>query len=215
MTNRTFVIIAGLSLALLSGCQDEATGSSPAVDYIPDTGWDDDEWASKFYEDWYGSQLHAMREPTLSSPSNLGGYTERFRLLVLPTFEPARSYRIDWLENGKAKVRWVQLDGAGGYDPGKIKCQGTRTLGSDETRALRMAFEAVDLFSLPTADELQKKSSTFCFDGTALVFERLNKSGRQFLTRHCHLETAVDRFSGKIQDLGARSPIKRLTCLLP
>jgi hypothetical protein len=214
MANRASVILAGISLTLLSACQDAATVSLEAVDYIPDTGWDGDEWA-KFYEDWYGGQLRAMREPTLSSPASLGGYTERFRLLVLPTFEPGRSYRVDWLENGEAEVRWVQLDGAGGYEPGNIDCQGRRALESGEARILRTELETLDLFSLPTADELQRKSSTACFDGTALVFEHLSKSGRRFITRHCHVEAAVDLFSRKVGELGPRSSLEKFMCLMP
>jgi hypothetical protein len=214
MVNRTAAILIGISLAILSACQDQTNEPLEPVDYIPDTGWDGDEWAV-IYEEWFGAQLRAMREPVLSSPSNLGGYTERFRLLVLPTFEPGRSYRFDWLENGEAEVSWVQLDGAGGYDPGRIDCKGGRTLAAVEARTLRTELEAVDLFSLPTADELQKESSTACFDGTALIFEHLSEGSRLFITRHCHVEPEVERLSRKVQELGSPSPVEKFMCLMP
>jgi hypothetical protein len=61
-----------------------------------------------------------MNEPPMSRPGDMAGYRTRFRLLVLPSFEPAFAYRVDEHSEGRAVLRWVRLDGRGAYAPGRI-----------------------------------------------------------------------------------------------
>jgi hypothetical protein len=160
-------------------------------DYVPDTGWNDAEWAPSFYEGWYGDQLLAMGEPPLATDSDLAGFSERLRLLVLPTFQPGYAYRIDVRPDGSAVLRWARLNGLGGYAPGGLARQGSRLLRPKESRRLKAALEGAALSSLPRDLPIREtkpdgtESLRLCIDGTAFVFEHLDAAGRAFVKRDC------------------------------
>ncbi len=183
----------------------------PASDYVPDDGWDDNDWARTFYEDWLGAQLRAMREPALSGQTQLDGYYERFRLLVLPSFEPAYSYRIDVRPDGAARLRWARLNGRGGYAPGRLVRQGYRSLLSSELRDFRRALAAAALDSLSREEQvvfIDEEGNEYlrsCFDGTLLVFEHLTAHRRVYVVRHCTIENSVQRLADAIYRLRPRA----------
>jgi len=166
-----------------------------SVDYVPDSGWRDDEWARGFYERWFGNQLRAMGEPPLSNGADLDGFRERIRLLVLPTFKPAFAYRIDVRQDGAATLNWARLDGRGGYAPGALARRGARRLRRSETAHLSSALGTARLAALPRKESSEPitnadgtQTLTICADGTTYVFERLSAEGRQYLTRSCEIE---------------------------
>ena len=171
-------------------------GAQPAQawDYVPDTGWHDDAWARSFYERWFGGQLRAMREPPLATGSDLGGFSERLRMLVLPTFRPAYAYRVDFRADGSAALRWARLNGRGGYAPGRLARQRSRALAPHEVRRLKEALAAAALGSLPREEPLAPADADgtedigICVDGTGFVFEHLSVDGRHFLSRSCGIE---------------------------
>jgi len=199
------MIIPVLALALLGF---DAAG---VPDYVPDTGWTDDGWDPSFYEQWFGGQLRAMREPPLTTPSNLAGFRERLRFLVLPTFEPAYAYRVDVRTDGSAMLRWTRLSGRGGYAPGHPVRRGSRRLSPEETAQVSAALRAAALGSLPrehpfrTSNPDGTESFELCIDGTAFVFEHLDAQGRQFLLRNCDIkEEALQRLAATIFRLQSR-----------
>ena len=168
--------------------------SSP--DYVPDTGWSDSESEADFYEDWFGKQLAAAKEPSLSGRDDLGPFVSRFRLLVLPSFAPASIYRIDETSSGQLKLSYTKLNGAGGYEPGWVTERWQRGLSPGETITFR---KAIELAKLPeahreggpnvTLDDNSKEVMILCFDGTRFVFELLSAEQRHFVTRHdCELD---------------------------
>ncbi|MEP5293673.1 MAG: hypothetical protein ABJQ55_07505 [Hyphomicrobiales bacterium] len=172
----------------LSGCA--------SVDYVPETGWGDNGWRADFYEEWFGGQLAAAGEPSLAKPADLGDSSSRFRLLILPTFSPASVYRIDQAGSGEMTLTYTLLNGAGGYDPGRIEVRTHRELTADEKRNFSNALDDAKLSSpqpvarlSATVDEDGNEIITICADGTRIVVESLSRNQRTFITRHeCELE---------------------------
>lgn len=175
-----------------------ATAAAPQERYVPAEGWRDT-WQADFYEEWFGGQLRAMAEPILSRPGDLGHFRQRFRLMILPTFQHGYAIRIDETAL-EARVRIVQLSGRGGYSPGHVASVRTLTLdraGMAEVDRLiadaRLAGEAPD--ASPPGDVVNADGSqtiTICADGTEFVFELVNRSGSHFVARHdCTINRAL------------------------
>lgn len=88
------------------------------------------------------------------------------------------------------------LNGAGGYEPGRIVANTQRKLTADEQHAFRDALNDAKLFTeQPDArlgtnvDEDGNEIITICADGTRIVVESLDRDQRAFVTRHeCELE---------------------------
>jgi hypothetical protein len=174
--------------------------SAPPADFVPDSGWPHPN-SAEHYESWFGGQLRAMQEPPLATPDQLGGFRERFRLLVLPTFHPAHSYRLDVGRNGSITVRWVRLDGRGGYAPGKVARQGSRQLRPGEVRRFRSALAASKLGSVPR--EIANigrfgEPLSLCVDGTQFVLEHLTANGRDYVVRECGIDEVPIRKLARI-----------------
>ncbi|CAN0457345.1 unnamed protein product, partial [Ectocarpus fasciculatus] len=117
--------------------------SCASLDYVPDSGWSDFDDAPDFYEDWFGDQLRASKEPPLTKQDDLEDFSSRFRLLVLPTFEPAFVYRIDETLTGKFVLNYTKLDGAGGYEPGDVAVSWNRDLSELESEKVMAAVDEV------------------------------------------------------------------------
>jgi hypothetical protein len=180
-------------------------------DYVPDTGWEDTDWSPTYYEDWLGGQLRAMREPALSGRTGLAGYRERFRLLVLPSFEPSYFYRIDVRQDGIALLRWGRLNGRGGYAPGRLVRQGTRPLLATELGEFRHALVSGALSTLSRQeqvifiDEQGNEVLRSCFDGTLLVLEHLTAHGRAYVVRRCTIEDSLQRLADAVYRMKPRA----------
>ena len=155
------------------------TPGSQTEDYVPDSGWQSAGDAS-FYEEWIGSQLRAMAEPSLTQGDESTRQRRRFRVLVLPSFSPAYAYRIDEEADGRTSLHWVLLDGAGGYQPGRIAEAEARWLTTSETAPWRRAVTNAHLRRLPR----QPAAIAVCADGTRYVVELRDEDGAVFLTRH-------------------------------
>lgn len=166
-----------------------AGDASAQTRYLPDSGGGarDD---IAFYERWFGRQLRAMREPALRDRDDLGGYRRRFRLLVLPSFTPAYAYRVDERAGGRATLRWVMLDGAGGYRPGRVAHRGNRLLTASEADELWRAITDAGLNALPRRHGMERgvlsddDAIIVCGDGIQYVLELLDRDRAVFLTRH-------------------------------
>ena len=178
-----------------------AQADSPVPDrYVPATGWRGSEARAAGLEAWYGQQLRAMNERPITAAAS-DGLRRRFRLLVLPNYQPAFAYRIDVEEQGGAQLRWARLDGAGGYAPGNIAQQGSRVM---RPRELRHFMAAMDEAALGTRDrELEPpvrtesdgtQAITICLHATHYVFEDLGEQGHTFVVRQgCYMEKPLRR----------------------
>ena len=160
-------------------------------DYVPDTGWSDEADAdggtwSLFYEDWFGDQLSAMREPSFRSDDTTKVFTSRFRFAAFPNYDPAYVVRIDEWDPGEFVVAWVILDGAGGYDPGEVARRGSRRLSNKEGVRFQELIRRADLasksmeFEPPPDDD---GTIFLCMHSTHWTFEQHTKAGWHFLER--------------------------------
>lgn len=123
---------------------------------------------------WYSSHLAAADEPSLSCG------------------EPARSYRFTWLRSfrhpvivrvsvpadgrdAQAEVEAVELDGAGGYEPGAALRRSRAPLAAAQLRALQASFDA-----LGATPAMQDRH---VLDGAEWILERRAARGHRAWSR--------------------------------
>lgn len=111
-------------------------------------------------ERWYGGQLCAMREePLARSPAD-----EAYRFLWLRSFHHPVAVRIE-ASAGTSALIAVELDGAGGYEPGTAKRRLERALSEQEWTTLVTAINAASFWDAPTTTPPQDE------DGAQWIIE--------------------------------------------
>jgi hypothetical protein len=112
-------ILLTLSILIFYAC------SSTPVDYFPEGTFDD------FTINWYSEQLDALDElPIHGQKSNV---TKRiYRFIWLRSFHHPISLRIEISDKDRAVLYIKETDGAGGYEPGKIKTKDEKGLSKVE-----------------------------------------------------------------------------------
>lgn len=123
------------------------SGYFPKDDFSGPRGDRDD-----FFNDWYGKHLKAMAEGSLLDETEK--QTEIFRFLWLRSFHHPIYVRVERRESGV----WLstgELDGAGGYEPGKLIRNQQLTLSQQEWCELSRLLEKVDYWNLPTSQSNQ------------------------------------------------------------
>lgn len=181
-----------LLVLLCSGCAKPAYVPDPADRgrYTPHAAWPErrEHWdPAALHEQWIGDQLRAMQEPILLPPAPFGGFRSRYRLLVLPSFSPSTAIRIDELPGGRYLETTTQLDGRGGYDPGRIARTWTRLVSAAEIAMLRQALEAARIDSVsaePAFSWGHPFGRPMCLDGTQFLIETRTPNSYAFVTRH-------------------------------
>ena len=182
-----------ISLLMTAASPTAQSASEASLYYLPTSGWRD-EGSRQFHERWFGDQLRAMNEPSLSEQASLSGLRQRFRLLVLPTFEPASAYRVDERPDGSATLHWVRLTGRGGYAPGTVSAQTDRVLRREEVQALDAAIAGAHLDALTrevsgegTTHAYRDGSQriTVCADGVTFGIEVRSERGWRFVKLSC------------------------------
>ena len=124
-----------------------------------------------FTREWYSQHLRAMTKPSLSCGESSG---ESYRFLWLRTWGRPIAVRI---EAGRSStLTAVELDGAGGYEPGKVSRKVQRQLSA---ATLSEALKATGFWKMPG------RLPTHGLDGAQWVME-----GRSGLNYH-----VVDRWS--------------------
>lgn len=127
-----------------------------------------DQPGNQFRNNWYSKHLRAMKEEPLYSPD--GEWVESYRFLWLRSFHNPVAVRI-WKCGSVRFVSVKELDGAGGYEPGKLKLERKRELTPDEWREFMRYLEDSCYWQLPTRDD------SIGFDGAQWIFEAV-KGGR-------------------------------------
>jgi hypothetical protein len=175
----------------LSGCQvnsaTEACGAQLVGGYFPvGVLRSGDGGGEEFAGDWYGSQLRAMAEPPLPCSSG----SEVYRFTWLRTFHHPIAVRVEVSADGaRGEVSAIELDGAGGYEPGAT---------------LRRFSGELDAASV---DQLRNKFSTAGFWSMAPAEERLGRDGAEWILeangdQGYHLAVRWSPKSGATRDLG-------------
>ena len=104
-----------------------------------------------FTQCWYGVQLSAMGEPVLFT-RELPKDAEVYRFTWLRTFHRPIAVRVE-REGTTTRLIGIELDGAGGYAPGKPVRRVDRALSAAEWTELRRHLEAAQFWMLSPASE--------------------------------------------------------------
>ena len=146
-----------------------------AQTFFPVSERGDETTISAFQEKWYSNHLGSMEEPSLYAMR--GEKTQEvYRFTYLPTWGNPRCAVVTVKEEA-AKIRFVRLDGAGGYDPGKIAERKERELTSDELARFHDLFEALDFANQSTKDPVRG------MDGSQWILERLKEGEYHIVVR--------------------------------
>ena len=93
----------------------------------------------------YGKPLCAMNE----QPMTPRAVDEAYRFLWLRTFHHPIAIRV-WRKGEERNMAFKELDGAGGYDPGKLIANLTRRLTTDEWDKFIKLLQQASYWQLPT-----------------------------------------------------------------
>ena len=137
--------------------------------------------------DTHHRQLSALfKEPVVLPTDDIG--REVYRLTARPTFLKPISIRIE-KRGTRYAVLAKRLSGAGGYDPGRLQRQTTRTLKPDEWDRLLALLDAAGFWTLPfddpedTPDE--QGNERICLDGSRWTIEGVRLGQYHAVSRYC------------------------------
>lgn len=109
-----------------------------------------DQPGNTFRNNWYSKHLSAMKEESLYSPE--GDWIESYRFLWLRSFHNPVAVRL-WKCGSARFISVKELDGAGGYEPGRLILDRKRELTLEEWNAFRHHLEDSCYWQLPTRDD--------------------------------------------------------------
>jgi len=138
---------------------------------------------------WYGYQLIALREASLSNPLPPEG-CQTVRFLWLRTFDHPVAIRVSQQRDGSARLVVKMASGAGGYDPGALVLNRSRNLTPEELRAFLAAFEDASFWSLSNDEKVG-------FDGSHWILEGATHD-------RYHIVDWRSPSSGAIRDVGLK-----------
>jgi len=98
-----------------------------------------------FRNEWYSKHLKAMDESSLNSMAETD---ETYRFLWLRTFDHPIAIRI-WRKDEERNIVFKELDGAGGYEPGKLIANQIRRLTTDEWDKFINLLQQTSYWQLP------------------------------------------------------------------
>ena len=110
--------------------------------------------------EWYSSQLRAMAEPALVPQAT----SRTYRFTWLRTFHHPIAIRVV-ATPAQTKLIAVELDGAGGYDPGNVLRRKEVALTADEFGQLEKLLQSHAFWSLPSHEK------SFGLDGSEWIVE--------------------------------------------
>jgi len=101
--------------------------------------------ADQFTRTWYSRHLRAMFEPSLSCKEPPG---EAYRFLWLRTWGCPIAVRVE-RTGDVATLFATELDGAGGYDPGKVARRTQRRLSPGEWKLVSAGLSGIGFWKMP------------------------------------------------------------------
>ena len=136
-------------------------------------------------EGWYGKHLRAAGEGRLCARANVD---EAYRFTWLRTFAPPVVVRVERLRDGYTLTA-KQLDGAGGYEPGRLVVNRTVPLGPAEWRRMHVLLDSAGLWSPAPPRE----DASPGLDGARWILEGVRGSEYRAVDRWSPTETGPDR----------------------
>ncbi len=126
-----------------------------------------------FMNVWYSKMLFALHEPILC---NYEGESEIYRFTWLRTFHNPVTIRVQKKGDSVSLTTKVS-DGAGGYEPGKIKVDRTIPIDISEWKKIDEQFKTMDFWNLPVETDFRGN------DGAEWILESVTKDKYHFTTR--------------------------------
>lgn len=188
---RCALLAAALLATALKGCEKEVSSQPQPfcvnvsdADYFASGAFSKKPRNDRFVSEWYSKHLSAMREPSLQCVSRCPVY----RFLWLRTFHRPIAVRVEKRDDGMHLFA-VELDGAGGYEPGNESRRVGRILSAREARAFAKAIAAARVFDAPD------KPGMLGLDGARWIVEA--RDGERY-----QLHDVWTPDSGRIHGLG-------------
>jgi hypothetical protein len=122
------VVVALFGLHVFAATHPACSGQESKLEYFSQQSAPS---VSEFENDWFSKHLLAMREPSLNCATDWPVY----RFLWLRTFHHPIVVRVEFKPN-ETRLIAVELDGAGGYEPGKQRRRIDRALSLEESAKL-------------------------------------------------------------------------------
>jgi hypothetical protein len=107
---------------------------------------------NSFIVDWYSKQLTALQEPSLWGIAK-SSKQEIYRFLWLRTFHPPIVIRLNINNDRTGSLTIKATNGAGGYEPGKLIKDESKSLSKAETQSFLSMVEKQKYWGLPTKEE--------------------------------------------------------------
>jgi hypothetical protein len=164
-----------IPLALILCCAlTNALGVGP---YFPIKQKAGDEGVTAFEAQWYGLSLERMKEPRLPDFAK-DANAEVYRMMILPTWGNPIVVRVQ-RHGGIYSLSARRLDGAGGYDPGKLAEAKDIELSGHDSKALDALIRNLNFFQLPTDNDAGGT------DGDEWILEGVAKGKYHLIQRWC------------------------------
>src|SRR6185312_3628112 len=144
----TVALSIGAALALIAGTALSSDLGRTATPFFPKPVPRANDRLSPFEIRWASKHLYSMGEPSLTALASRDREATVCRLLWLPSFHHPVSVRIERNRRG-AMLRVVVLDGAGGYEPGRIAIDRQLPLRDDQWLALQTRLDRVSFWTMP------------------------------------------------------------------
>lgn len=170
-------LLVSIALAMLIGM---AVASEP---YFPELVFSQRKAANDSRVEWYSEHLRAMGEPSMWKLSRDDLGSTGYRFLWLPTEGHPVAVRIVKAREG-AVLKLVQLNGAGGFSPGKVAINKEVALSNQQWEGLTAFVSRARFWEMPIVDKRIGR------DGEQLIVEGV-KGGKYHV---------VDRWSPESGD---------------
>jgi len=147
-------------LLILIGCP----GLVSRTQYFPTSfccGPEDD-----FHYQLYAVPLSRMKEPSLLGPQGEEG-SDVYRFLWLPSFREPVAIRLTIQPDGSGQLETKILNGAGGYDPGKLAIHSKKKVKKEDLVSFNVAAKNASRWFL----EEELPPTRQGFDGAEWIFE--------------------------------------------
>lgn len=142
------------------------------VPYFPNVAIEEDWRNHDLTVNWYTTQLRALKEPSLLALSNTRAHAYRF--LWLRSFHNPVAVRLSVGDDGTSLLTVKVANGKGGYEPGVLVKNETRTLSKKQTHWFLKQVRKYNFWDLPPH---QPMDGVVIVDGAEWVLEAV-KDGR-------------------------------------
>lgn len=156
--------------------------------YFPKGALSDHDRADNMKARWYTDQLKGLDEPSLLEEAK-NPAQESYRFVWLRTFHHPVAVRLDIMADGSGRLTTKIANGAGGYEPGKLIENTSRSMQREQIEKFLRQVKNVGFWDLPSYD------TTMGCDGSEWIIEGV-KNGKY------HVANRWTPSKGPVHELG-------------